>query len=273
MKKPGHWLVIAGLILFGSANAETNNCQEITTIPYYIANSGVYCLRRDFMLPSGYKKAITVGASNVTLDMNGFRITNTPANIYLADGITASGKGNLVIRNGILSGFSRGLYIRLGDVPGASRGHIIENMRVDNGSLVGMEINGSRSIVRNNVITNIVRTPSSGSANGIFFSGSGSYIEGNMISNVYGSFGLYLHNSSSTTVKDNYISHIKKYNVSDVNAGMYLNLSNNLIVRDNYISSGADIGIFFNNSSGIYKDNMIANYATKVIGGTDQGGN
>jgi hypothetical protein len=85
--------------------AATNRTQ-ILSAPYVISSPGSYVLARELVMDNGMPPgvAVTINASRVTLDLNGFtirtgRIQSSPA-ITLASGISS-----VVIRNGKISGF------------------------------------------------------------------------------------------------------------------------------------------------------------------------
>jgi hypothetical protein len=62
-------------LVFGPAPGPAQTV--ITSLPYTISTAGVYVLNQPLSYPSGTGNAITVKASNVTISLNGYGITNT----------------------------------------------------------------------------------------------------------------------------------------------------------------------------------------------------
>jgi len=77
----------------------------IKTLPYTISVPGNYTLAANLTYTANLVDAITISASNVTLDMNGFGITGPAAH----NGITVTGNG-VEVRNGFITGFYYGLH-------------------------------------------------------------------------------------------------------------------------------------------------------------------
>ena len=87
----------------------------ITGLPYTISAPGTYILAADlpFSTPGG--TAITIGASNVILDLGGHKITNfsPPSSTTPASGVYASAGrlSNVTVRNGTIAGFDTGIEV------------------------------------------------------------------------------------------------------------------------------------------------------------------
>jgi len=79
---------------------------QINSVPYTINSPGLYCLARNISYSTTTGHAITVAASDVTLDLNGFclmgpgKFSGTNYGIYIQDGIS-----NVEIRNGTIRNF------------------------------------------------------------------------------------------------------------------------------------------------------------------------
>ncbi len=129
-----------------------------------ITASGSYYLTQNITVPSG-DSGILITASNVTLDLNGFRIIGQIGSL---NGVRVTGdRAGVQIRNGTIAntgGF--GIDMTSG---GTCIGAIIESVTVTNGAGGGFDT-GSSSIVRNCTATNNV-------GNG-FFIGTSSVISG-----------------------------------------------------------------------------------------------
>lgn len=145
--------LLASLLLLSSpiAQAETVNCTNITSVPYTINGTGIYCLKfsRFPTITSG--AAITINSNHVVLDLNGFILKGVPATPGAQTvGISASQRSNITIKNGTIRGFTTG--ISLAEFPGLSSGaHLIENMVIDQVNS-GITARGDNITVRNNHI-------------------------------------------------------------------------------------------------------------------------
>lgn len=67
--------------------------------PYTISTSGSYKLTGNLSVAGGGASAITVGASDVTLDLGGFTVTAPGAGVFLNGGVS-----NVTIRHGVIRG-------------------------------------------------------------------------------------------------------------------------------------------------------------------------
>ena len=73
-----------------------------STTPLVINNPGVYVLNRDIRVPNG--DAITINASNVTLDLNGRAVSTTAAGN--GRGVFVNGGNGVVVKNGKIGSFN-----------------------------------------------------------------------------------------------------------------------------------------------------------------------
>jgi hypothetical protein len=130
------------------AHAETQNCTAITSLPAVIAVQGVYCLIGDLTTGMTSGNAIDIQTNNVVLDLNGFKLGGLAAGPGTTTrGIHAADRQNITIRNGTVRGFLYGIALT---TTGASQGHVVEDIRADQNTYVGMAIDGSGNIVRHN---------------------------------------------------------------------------------------------------------------------------
>ncbi len=147
--------VIAGLtVLLGAtpARAETEYCTAITTLPYIITVQGIYCLKASLTTSITSGSAIEIATNSVVLDLNGFRIRGGGAGPgTTATGIHAQDKQNVTIKNGSVRGFHFG--IALENSTGGSEGHIVEDIRADQNTFIGILAQGTGIIVRNNLVS------------------------------------------------------------------------------------------------------------------------
>lgn len=154
----GAALLCAGLMAApGIARAETfHTCAGfIDTVPTSIDTQGVWCLRHDVSTAITDGQAILIGANNVTIDCNGFKIGGLAAGIGTnTDGIVANDRSNVSIRNCNLRGFRIGVRLI-----GAGSGHAVEDNRLDGNTLTGIEVAGDGSSVRRNRIVDTGLSP------------------------------------------------------------------------------------------------------------------
>src|SRR5438093_8537146 len=88
--------------------------------------------------------------NNVVLDLNSFKLGGLSAGPGTqATGIFASNRQNLTIKNGTIRGFLRGILLI---DSGASQGHIVEDIRADQNTVIGIQVEGAGTIVRNNQV-------------------------------------------------------------------------------------------------------------------------
>jgi hypothetical protein len=101
----------------GTASAQVN----ITKLPYNINKPGRYQLYSSLTY-NGIGNAITINASDVSLDLRGKIITGnrTVALTNETAAIFATGRSNITIQNGTIRNFFRGIYIE-----GTSGNHIL----------------------------------------------------------------------------------------------------------------------------------------------------
>lgn len=117
----------------------------ISSLPITIAAPGSYYLTGDLTGVSG-QRGITVTASHVTLDLNGFSLIGVPGSTNGIDAVSVAGIRHLVIRNGVIRSWgAEGITADFSSV-------IVENVRLDSNTFSAMIV-GSNSIVRNTIAT------------------------------------------------------------------------------------------------------------------------
>lgn len=219
----------------------------VNIIPIVISSPGSYYLAED-ILAIHSQHGITIDASHVTLDLNGFSVFGN-LEVGSLDGIHINfERDNITIRNGTVRDFFQtGIYGPLTD------GAVVENVRVINNGLTGMQFqefarikdcmainNGQHGIyvARNAVITGCMSvsngtgeigtgiwvgaegglvsdsTSNSNSGMGIRL-GSGGMINASMARSNLNNFGLFIdaqgfvHSSSSTGNETNNINGVE----------------------------------------------------------------
>ena len=80
----------------------------ISSLPFTISSSGRYTLNSDLTAAGG--SGITVSASNVVLDLNGFTIAQSTTGT--GQGIIIKNRTNVTVENGTLSGWAEGVQVQ-----------------------------------------------------------------------------------------------------------------------------------------------------------------
>src|SRR5262245_22555644 len=155
------------------ADAETVNCTAITSVPYTISAQGVYCFTGNLATAMTSGNAITIATSNVTLDMNGFKLGGLAAGLGTSTvGIFANQQQNITIRNGIVRGFLHGIHIQDNPPFTTSQGHVVEDVLADQNTFIGMQIEGHGCVLRRNQVVASGGTTLADDAAGILIIGS-----------------------------------------------------------------------------------------------------
>jgi hypothetical protein len=113
----------------------------ITSLPYFINDSGFYYMTKNLSPPSN-ENGIYVNANNVTIDLLGFKITGPGSGVNY--GIIMNGNNNVEIRNGTITGFSNGIF----EGQSNAQEHRIINIRAMGNRGYGIIVTGSSHIVR-----------------------------------------------------------------------------------------------------------------------------
>lgn len=230
-------------LLFCSALARAQ-CSPITSVPTVISTSGAYCLTANLSTSTIHATAITVNASGIVLDFQGFRLMWTGSTSSLNPGISVqAGNSNVTIRNGLISGFDVGI-----DSSGA--GTIVEDMRMNNNILgIAVRFGGEGTIIRRNSIR---------LGNGIKVDGSNADAA----------------NNGSIRILDNDIFGPDIVSGAPGFNGLHIQSKNAFVVGNRL--GRLYSGIWFDpltQASGKYRDNLTTNVTVPYVGGTDAGNN
>src|SRR5262245_33393285 len=153
--KSGHAVLLAFAFVFGAGrlHAETTQCTVISSLPTTITVPGIYCLASDFNLNLASGAAIAINTNSVVIDLNGHKIGNLGAGPgTVAYGIHATQRQNITIKNGTIRGFLLGVFLNDSTPFTTSQGHVVEDLRVDQNTYVGLDILGTGNIVRRNQV-------------------------------------------------------------------------------------------------------------------------
>lgn len=154
-----------------AANSYDSCVNYIDAVPIVISTPGRWCLRHDVTTNAAGIRAIDIETNNVTIDCNGFRLSNLPAGPgTLSTGLSAWGFSNVTVRSCTIEAFSIGILIT-GSPPGAGRppgsGHVIEKNRLTQNRFSGINVVAFGSVIRGNIVTNTDRRPGGSQAWGI----------------------------------------------------------------------------------------------------------
>ncbi|HEY0505555.1 MAG TPA: right-handed parallel beta-helix repeat-containing protein [Lysobacter sp.] len=148
MNRSNAALALFTLAACTAAHAETSNCTNLAALPAVISTQGVYCLKQDLSTSISSGAAISVNASNVTLDCNGYKLGGLGAGIgTAASGIVSQNRLNLTVRNCNIRGFRYGMRLA-----GTGGGHLVEDNRFDGNTFTGMYVSGDGSMIRGNSV-------------------------------------------------------------------------------------------------------------------------
>ena len=213
-------------------------------IEYLITQPGSYYLTTNLVGVSG-DIGIYIGASNVTLDLNGFSMLGSPGAFF---GISiVSGNANITVRNGNVSGWSiePGIYNNAKHV-------VLEHLSLA-GNWQGLNCAGD-TVVQNcvvsdnaedgiilgdNCVVNDCLVQHNG-YNGISAEGSGCIIRGNSlcgnnVSGFYGQSSIYV-TGSNNRVEDNHVTGTGSNGYGILVSGS----TNNIIIKNSVEGSGTN---------------------------------
>ncbi len=235
-----------------TGNARTGIGPSTTTVN--ITQPGSYVLLGNVAVTTG--NGISIAASGVSLDLNGFSVTSTS---IAGTGIAAGSVERLAIRNGSVSGFATGIAIG-----GSATGATLEDLTVVAARLTGINIFNSgisTGIVvrRCNVINTGYSTGAADSGvaiTAIIAGGFSQLIEDCVVSGV-------IHNASG----------------SQTRRGLWINVidtTSTLINRCYFCAPEFTLGtgiLVPAGGQGLYRNCTVLNFSTGYSGGTNGGGN
>ncbi len=199
MRNASGWMMRAALlcgVAFSvpvNATGETTKCIVITSVPTTITAPGVYCFTQNLTSAIASGNVITVGASDVTIDMNGFTLESLGSGDV--HGIRADNRNNVVIRDGTIRRYAWGITLVGGT------GHLVEDVSLDKNWMAGVNVvHIDGGVIRNN------RLVQPGNY-GIYLSSvSGCTVVNNDIVMSYSGHGIYLLNADNAIVEGNRVS-------------------------------------------------------------------
>ena len=267
------------ICITGTVKAETMDCTAITSLPYTISSSGIYCLTGDLSTNASSGNAIEITVNNVTLDLNGWRLGGLSAGVGTsAAGIYANQHKNITIKNGTIRGFYVAIILDDSSPYTTSQGHVIEDIRAEQNRVGGLLIEGRGSIVRNNQIVDTGGSTLTGFIDGIQVSGSGVRVLNNDIIGVEGAdigspgdaYGINAFDAGGSVIADNRVDNITVTGTGSAH-GIRIASSSDVLATDNRITNVTNTALLYATSSGKYMNNLTYNVGTAFSGGTPIG--
>jgi hypothetical protein len=256
-------LALLAFALSTAARAETTNCTVIPALNLTISAPGIYCLNSSL---SGGGNGIIIDSSDVVVDLNGHAITGTGHSF----GVRSSpANHNVTVRNGTIRGYERGVSLGTG-----GDAALIEDLRVEGNTRIGIIAPGRAAVVRRNqVLNNGLPTGIGGARYGIAVEGPGSHVTDNEVVEIGVGTGSEVNGirvafGSGTVVQRNVVSNSAA--AGFMSRGILFESSTGVAAIGNRIS-GMAVGIDFSDSNGIYMDNTVGGAATPFSGGTAAG--
>jgi hypothetical protein len=272
-------LVLLGLVMMSKPAVGADCTDFISSLPYTITAQGIYCFTHSLDANITTGSAIIINSNNVTINLYGYKLGGQlggPAT--QANGIYASNKKNIAIRNGTIRGFYRGILLQ-NDSPYTTGGpYVIEDLRADANTYVGIVMHGRGNTIRNVGVVNTGGSTVISDAWGIVSRGPGARIHNNNIFETKeqgtGLAGGILINTGDGTYLAYNVSGNTAPSTTGTSYGILIQDSANVIVRNNNVTMMTK-GILFSalgaGASGIYMDNLASGCVDPFTGGYPAG--
>jgi hypothetical protein len=263
--------LFALIFLFASVTSLAQaDCTPITSLPYTIGAPGQYCLTSTLTTVLTQGAAISIGASDVVLDLQGHAIEGSGAADTSAFGILASGAlADITVRNGIVRGFSMGVI--LSSTNGLA-GHVVENIRAEGNTTAGIKVFGPDCSVHDNQVVATGGTNVGSVVQAIVVQGARARVLDNDVigfdlTTGPGTASGVLVKGSQALIERNRVVGATSYGILIVDG------STQVAVSDNRVQGGTWGIAYEGTASGKYRDNLVAKATTSYKGGTNVGGN
>lgn len=245
--------------------------------PVTITKPGNYVFTSNLKMNEGSGSAIQINTDNVVIDLKGFILDGSGAGAAtFAKGIFGLVRRNVTVRNGTIQGFFLAVLLEDGTPPhNASGGHIVERIRADKNTVHSLWVDGTGNLVRDNLLlrTGNSTTGTDALVDGIKARGRFNRFINNEIAVVtplnQGN-GIYLINADGSVVEGNRIFGIEGGPTTSF--AIRIESSDDVLVVNNRVGSVYN-GVFYDSSTGKYRDNLTSNATSPFTGGTDAGGN
>lgn len=274
-------VLMLALLSPATGRAETfHTCRGfITSLPAVISTQGTWCLRQDLTTHVSSGTAITIAANNVTLDCNDYKIGGLFAGAAtLATGVAAQNRQNITVRHCSIRGFLVGLSLAGVE----SGGIVVEDNRFDGVTGIAVQVRGSDSVVRRNMVRNTGGSTSQpGTATAIETSGEVDILDntiagamavpdGSGRGEAYGIRTAFLRG----TVAGNRIRNLVASGPIGGSFGIRLQSHGLVLITDNeLIGSGIGYGVACDNILGRLRNNAIHGFNAPGAICTNVGGN
>ncbi|MCG6862910.1 MAG: hypothetical protein LJE70_16765 [Chromatiaceae bacterium] len=186
--------------------------------------------------------------------------------------MASNGPNNITIRNGNVRGFRSGVELLGG------QGHLVEDVRAERNTTIGINVSGDGSIVRRNQVVDTGGSTVTTSALGIQVTGSGVRVLNNDVDGIEATdngngYGIFVVGATGAIVQDNRVTNLSS--VTGASAGIAIGLADALVERNvvSALNDPPDYGIYFVLGIGGYRDNYVYGATTPFSGGTNGGGN
>jgi len=236
----------------------------IDHVPFTITQPGSYFLTRD--LSGGASNGISIGASDVTLDLNGFTLRAAAGSGFAIYDAFSVNHG-WVIRNGTIEGWDDAA-INAPNINGArfedleligigssvtkttlkaGQDVVVRNVHIHGGAGDGIAVGDNADVEGNSVVAK--------SGAGIVSSGNFAVIKGNLVK-ASGANGIDVGNSSSVVGN------------SVIGSGLegIVSLFDTVVIKDNLVQGSGTNGIHVFNSSDVEGNTVVGNNVTFVFG-------
>jgi len=227
----------------GSASdawADTTECTEING-PGTLTQQGLYCLKKPLVFSFYQGPALTIAANNVTIDCNGYSISQVADSPTNTVGIRAQNRNNAVVRNCTLEGFRNAIQLS-GD------GIVVEDNMLRGNSNYGIEVVGDNGLIRRNQVIDTGGVAGTWYPEAIRLTGTGDVLD-NVVAGVtalsgtnHTVWGIRITNSNGGQVARNRV-HGLAPDGSGQAAGVQVGESANVLLLENTVlNAGASGG-------------------------------
>jgi hypothetical protein len=235
------------------------DCRPIEALPVTIGEPGTHCLAADLRTRIEAGAAITVAADWVTLDLRGFQLVGTDSD---STAIEAFDRRGVTVRDGAIRGFGNGIRL-LGQRGGD---HLVERIRLEDVSGVGVRLEGSRNVVRENLFHG---SPTRGAAGagtkGVVVRGPLSRALDNTLIAIFDGVGLEITEGEGAIVEGNVVAGAQG---AVATTGVRVTSGANVLLLRNDLRDLAR-DIVCGRGSGFYRGNVTRAVTQPYSGGTD----
>jgi len=265
-------VAFTALAVFAANHAAAQSCTPISSIPANITVSGRYCLTQSVNSSLASGAAISVSASNVQIDLQGFTLDNTAAGAAsTAAGVFHNSQlPGFELANGTLRGFNSAVNAAVfASNPNAVT---LQDLRLELSRAIGLVVVGDHSIVRRVNVSRVVPQGAQTSALAIVGNGNRIRFIDNDISDVAEATAGVGSGITCTSCHGAIYEQNRMTGGAGLGTFRGIFAGPNSILRRNAIHN-ADEGIRMSGTGSKYQDNLTTQVTTAFIGGADAGGN